>query len=168
MSNSRYVTEFVDLGNVSALRTFRVLRALKTISVIPGKTTINSILSVHVSTLVPSHVWIYFFHIKRKLNLSVCHPNFPASVKVWRPLSALWSSLWRSWPTWWSWPSSVSACSPSSACSFSWGCCGKSASAASHTASTPPTAPTLPSSAITELGAPGWTSSAVKVSRKKK
>lgn len=32
----RYVTEFVDLGNVSALRTFRVLRALKTISVIPG------------------------------------------------------------------------------------------------------------------------------------
>ncbi|OXB69271.1 hypothetical protein ASZ78_011391 [Callipepla squamata] len=34
--NPRYVTEFVDLGNVSALRTFRVLRALKTISVIPG------------------------------------------------------------------------------------------------------------------------------------
>lgn len=34
---SRYVTEFVDLGNVSALRTFRVLRALKTISVIPGE-----------------------------------------------------------------------------------------------------------------------------------
>lgn len=36
----RYVTEFVDLGNVSALRTFRVLRALKTISVIPGETPI--------------------------------------------------------------------------------------------------------------------------------
>eukprot|EP00069_Balaena_mysticetus_P012632 bmy_21768T0 len=32
-----YLTEFVNLGNVSALRTFRVLRALKTISVIPGK-----------------------------------------------------------------------------------------------------------------------------------
>ncbi|NXW51307.1 SCN8A protein, partial [Nyctiprogne leucopyga] len=31
-----YITEFVNLGNVSALRTFRVLRALKTISVIPG------------------------------------------------------------------------------------------------------------------------------------
>ncbi|KAI2660901.1 Sodium channel protein type 2 subunit alpha [Labeo rohita] len=31
-----YVTEFVDLGSVSALRAFRVLRALKTISVIPG------------------------------------------------------------------------------------------------------------------------------------
>uniref|UniRef100_H3AG91 Ion transport domain-containing protein n=1 Tax=Latimeria chalumnae TaxID=7897 RepID=H3AG91_LATCH len=35
-----YTTEFVDLGNVSALRTFRVLRALKTISVIPGLKTI--------------------------------------------------------------------------------------------------------------------------------
>ncbi len=33
---SRYITEFVDLGNMSALRTFRVLRALKTITVIPG------------------------------------------------------------------------------------------------------------------------------------
>uniref|UniRef100_A0A3B5QHC6 Sodium voltage-gated channel alpha subunit 4 n=1 Tax=Xiphophorus maculatus TaxID=8083 RepID=A0A3B5QHC6_XIPMA len=32
-----YLTEFVDLGNVSALRTFRVLRALKTITVIPGQ-----------------------------------------------------------------------------------------------------------------------------------
>lgn len=33
----RYLTELVDLGNVSVLRTFRVLRALKTITVIPGK-----------------------------------------------------------------------------------------------------------------------------------
>ncbi|XP_034429836.1 sodium channel, voltage-gated, type I-like, alpha [Hippoglossus hippoglossus] len=35
-----YVTEFVDLGNLSALRTFRVLRAIKAISVIPGLKTI--------------------------------------------------------------------------------------------------------------------------------
>ncbi|XP_072364238.1 sodium channel protein type 1 subunit alpha-like isoform X2 [Scyliorhinus torazame] len=35
-----YITEFIQLGNVSALRTFRVLRALKTISVIPGLKTI--------------------------------------------------------------------------------------------------------------------------------
>ncbi|XP_059496069.1 sodium channel, voltage gated, type V-like, alpha b isoform X4 [Stegostoma tigrinum] len=35
-----YITSFVHLGNVSALRTFRVLRALKTISVIPGLKTI--------------------------------------------------------------------------------------------------------------------------------
>lgn len=33
----RYLTELVDLGNVSVLRTFRVLRALKTITVIPGQ-----------------------------------------------------------------------------------------------------------------------------------
>uniref|UniRef100_A0A8C9F9T7 Sodium channel protein n=1 Tax=Pavo cristatus TaxID=9049 RepID=A0A8C9F9T7_PAVCR len=32
-----YVGEFVNVGSVSPLRTFRVLRALKTISVIPGK-----------------------------------------------------------------------------------------------------------------------------------
>lgn len=38
----RYVTEFVDLGNVSALRTFRVLRALKTISVIPGERALKA------------------------------------------------------------------------------------------------------------------------------
>ena len=32
----RYLTMGVDLGNLSALRTFRVLRALKTVAVIPG------------------------------------------------------------------------------------------------------------------------------------
>ncbi|KAK3093243.1 hypothetical protein FSP39_013116 [Pinctada imbricata] len=35
-----YVTMGVDLGNLSALRTFRVLRALKTVAVIPGLKTI--------------------------------------------------------------------------------------------------------------------------------
>ncbi|KAK2108878.1 Sodium channel protein type 2 subunit alpha [Saguinus oedipus] len=49
--NSRYVTEFVDLGNVSALRTFRVLRALKTISVIPGLKTIVGALIQSVKKL---------------------------------------------------------------------------------------------------------------------
>ncbi|XP_034718716.1 sodium channel protein type 2 subunit alpha-like [Etheostoma cragini] len=47
----RYVTEFVDLGNVSALRTFRVLRALKTISVIPGLKTIVGALIQSVKKL---------------------------------------------------------------------------------------------------------------------
>ncbi len=32
----RYITFFVNLGKVTVLRTFRVLRALKTIAVIPG------------------------------------------------------------------------------------------------------------------------------------
>ncbi|KAF7652912.1 hypothetical protein LDENG_00090720 [Lucifuga dentata] len=47
----RYITEFVDLGNVSALRTFRVLRALKTISVIPGLKTIVGALIQSVKKL---------------------------------------------------------------------------------------------------------------------
>ncbi|KAJ8788476.1 hypothetical protein J1605_005207 [Eschrichtius robustus] len=49
--NVEYVTEFVDLGNVSALRTFRVLRALKTISVIPGLKTIVGALIQSVKKL---------------------------------------------------------------------------------------------------------------------
>ncbi|XP_019621206.1 PREDICTED: sodium channel protein type 4 subunit alpha B-like isoform X5 [Branchiostoma belcheri] len=40
-----YITMFVDLGNLSVLRTFRVLRALKTISVVPGlKTIVNALI----------------------------------------------------------------------------------------------------------------------------
>ncbi|XP_026708452.1 sodium channel protein type 2 subunit alpha-like isoform X2 [Athene cunicularia] len=46
-----YITEFVNLGNVSALRTFRVLRALKTISVIPGLKTIVGALIQSVKRL---------------------------------------------------------------------------------------------------------------------
>lgn len=34
---NRYVTMGIDLGNLAALRTFRVLRALKTVAIIPGK-----------------------------------------------------------------------------------------------------------------------------------
>ncbi|KAI5609746.1 sodium channel protein type 4 subunit alpha A isoform X1 [Silurus asotus] len=47
-----YLTEFVDLGNVSALRTFRVLRALKTITVIPGLKTIVGALIQSVKKMV--------------------------------------------------------------------------------------------------------------------
>ncbi|XP_074071896.1 sodium channel protein type 9 subunit alpha-like isoform X1 [Macrotis lagotis] len=46
-----FLTEFVSLGNVSALRTFRVLRALKTISVIPGLKTIVGALIQSVKKL---------------------------------------------------------------------------------------------------------------------
>lgn len=34
--DSSYVTMGIDLGNLAALRTFRVLRALKTVAIIPG------------------------------------------------------------------------------------------------------------------------------------
>ena len=33
----RYITMGIDLGNLAALRTFRVLRALKTVAIIPGE-----------------------------------------------------------------------------------------------------------------------------------
>uniref|UniRef100_A0A3Q2V0E6 Sodium channel, voltage-gated, type I-like, alpha n=1 Tax=Haplochromis burtoni TaxID=8153 RepID=A0A3Q2V0E6_HAPBU len=46
-----YVTEFVSLGNVSVLRTFRVLRAFKAISVIPGLKTIVAALFQSVKKL---------------------------------------------------------------------------------------------------------------------
>ena len=39
----RYLTMVIkDLGNLSALRTFRVLRALKTVAVIPGTTILTT------------------------------------------------------------------------------------------------------------------------------
>ena len=36
----------IDLGNLAALRTFRVLRALKTVAIIPGKT--NSLYLIYL------------------------------------------------------------------------------------------------------------------------
>ena len=33
----RYITAFINLGKVAVLRTFRVLRALKTVAVVPGR-----------------------------------------------------------------------------------------------------------------------------------
>lgn len=35
----RYITFVVDLGKLSVLRTFRVFRALKTVAVVPGKSS---------------------------------------------------------------------------------------------------------------------------------
>ena len=42
----RYITMGIDLGNLAALRTFRVLRALKTVAIIPGKT--NSLYLIYL------------------------------------------------------------------------------------------------------------------------
>ncbi|XP_061613084.1 sodium channel protein type 4 subunit alpha A [Phyllopteryx taeniolatus] len=55
-----YITEFIDLGNVSALRTFRVLRALKTITVIPGLKTIVGALIQSVKKMVDVMVLTVF------------------------------------------------------------------------------------------------------------
>jgi hypothetical protein len=45
----RYITFFVNLGNVSVLRTFRVLRALKTVAVVPGKIYVWHTTRLHTS-----------------------------------------------------------------------------------------------------------------------
>ncbi|XP_056879307.1 sodium channel protein type 4 subunit alpha B isoform X1 [Takifugu flavidus] len=55
-----YLTELVDLGNVSVLRTFRVLRALKTITVIPGLKTIVGALIQSVRKLADAMVLTVF------------------------------------------------------------------------------------------------------------
>ena len=38
---SGYLTSFIEMGNLAGLRTFRVLRALKTISILPSKLFFN-------------------------------------------------------------------------------------------------------------------------------
>lgn len=54
-----YITEFVDLGNISALRTFRVLRALKTITVIPGGAISCAHSLFHQQKLLSSQTWCF-------------------------------------------------------------------------------------------------------------
>lgn len=44
-----YVTMGIDLGNLAALRTFRVLRALKTVAIVPGKSLLYNIIVTGVS-----------------------------------------------------------------------------------------------------------------------
>ena len=37
VSISGYLTSFIEMGNLAGLRTFRVLRALKTVAILPSK-----------------------------------------------------------------------------------------------------------------------------------
>jgi uncharacterized membrane protein (DUF106 family) len=41
----------INLGNLAALRTFRVLRALKTVAIIPGHTTIHFIIIIIITCI---------------------------------------------------------------------------------------------------------------------
>jgi len=43
---SGYATIGMDVGNLAGLRTFRVLRALKTVSIMPGTVTFRSVCEV--------------------------------------------------------------------------------------------------------------------------
>ncbi|XP_078250797.1 LOW QUALITY PROTEIN: sodium channel protein type 2 subunit alpha [Pogona vitticeps] len=82
----RYVTEFVDLGNVSALRTFRVLRALKTISVIPGLKTIVGALIQSVKKLSDVMILTVFcLSVFALIGLQLFMGNLRHKCLIWPP-----------------------------------------------------------------------------------
>ncbi|CAL8301370.1 unnamed protein product [Merluccius merluccius] len=83
-----YVTEFVDLGNVSALRTFRVLRALKTITVIPGLKTIVGALIQSVKKLSDVMILTVFcLSVFALIGLQLFMGNLRQKCVFWPPLS---------------------------------------------------------------------------------
>uniref|UniRef100_A0ACB8G0H8 Sodium channel protein type 2 subunit alpha n=1 Tax=Sphaerodactylus townsendi TaxID=933632 RepID=A0ACB8G0H8_9SAUR len=81
-----YVTEFVNLGNVSALRTFRVLRALKTISVIPGLKTIVGALIQSVKKLSDVMILTVFcLSVFALIGLQLFMGNLRHKCLIWPP-----------------------------------------------------------------------------------
>ncbi|XP_032871553.1 sodium channel protein type 8 subunit alpha isoform X6 [Amblyraja radiata] len=81
-----YVTEFVNLGNVSALRTFRVLRALKTISVIPGLKTIVGALIQSVKKLSDVMILTVFcLSVFALIGLQLFMGNLRHKCVIWPP-----------------------------------------------------------------------------------
>lgn len=56
---SGYATLAVEIGNLAGLRTFRVLRALKTVSIIPGTYTIFLFYFMY---LFPFSVFLNYYH----------------------------------------------------------------------------------------------------------
>lgn len=127
----RYLTEFVDLGNLSVLRTFRVLRALKTITVIPGQheqwiqesrlplkartgfsTTLKHVFALwRISLSWLCLIWFL---------LMTWWFVFGLVAQAWRRLLELSSSQWKSWLMSWSWRCFASVSSLWLAYSFSW------------------------------------------------
>ena len=51
LSFSGYLTTFVEMGNFAGLRTFRVLRALKSVSIMPGS-NLNIMLSFYFNSII--------------------------------------------------------------------------------------------------------------------
>ncbi|RXN00287.1 Sodium channel protein type 4 subunit alpha A [Acipenser ruthenus] len=88
----RYLTEFVDLGNVSALRTFRVLRALKTITVIPGLKTIVGALIQSVKKLADVMILTVFcLSVFALIGLQLFMGNLRQKCVKWPPpISDTW------------------------------------------------------------------------------
>ncbi|XP_056143517.1 sodium channel protein type 4 subunit alpha B-like [Lampris incognitus] len=81
-----YLTEFVDLGNISALRTFRVLRALKTITVIPGLKTIVGALIQSVKKLADVMILTVFcLSVFALIGLQLFMGNLRQKCVMWPP-----------------------------------------------------------------------------------
>ncbi|XP_004707333.1 sodium channel protein type 4 subunit alpha [Echinops telfairi] len=102
-----YLTEFVDLGNISALRTFRVLRALKTITVIPGLKTIVGALIQSVKKLSDVMILTVFcLSVFALVGLQLFMGNLRHKCVRWPPpfnnTNTTWSSsdTWNSSDTW--------------------------------------------------------------------
>ncbi|TRY96477.1 hypothetical protein DNTS_031530 [Danionella cerebrum] len=82
-----YLTEFVDLGNISALRTFRVLRALKTITVIPGLKTIVGALIQSVKKLADVMILTVFcLSVFALIGLQLFMGNLRQKCVYWPPV----------------------------------------------------------------------------------
>ncbi|XP_035254057.1 sodium channel protein type 4 subunit alpha B [Anguilla anguilla] len=87
-----YLTEFVDLGNVSALRTFRVLRALKTITVIPGLKTIVGALIQSVKKLADVMILTVFcLAVFALIGLQLFMGNLRQKCIRWPPINDTWA-----------------------------------------------------------------------------
>ncbi|CAF1006440.1 unnamed protein product [Rotaria sordida] len=80
-----YITSFVNLGKVAVLRTFRVLRALKTVAVVPGLKTIvdaliQSLICLRDVTVLSSFILSIFALVGLQLYMGVlrqkCVPTY--------------------------------------------------------------------------------------------
>ncbi|CAF4861906.1 unnamed protein product, partial [Rotaria socialis] len=80
-----YITFFINLGKVAVLRTFRVLRALKTVAVVPGLKTIvdaliQSLICLRDVTVLSSFILSIFALVGLQLYMGVlrqkCVPTF--------------------------------------------------------------------------------------------
>lgn len=47
---SGYLTSFIEMGNLAGLRTFRVLRALKTVAILPSKQFFSYVCTMYTRT----------------------------------------------------------------------------------------------------------------------
>lgn len=73
-----YVTMGIDLGNLAALRTFRVLRALKTVAIVPGMLRKIDQLAVVADFLAIHFIETHFFFSR----VSLLHTHLPVAFSV--------------------------------------------------------------------------------------